>query len=326
LVISGPNAGGKSVCLKTVGILQFMLQCGLLVPVDAHSEMGVFNNIFIDIGDQQSIENDLSTYSSHIKNMSDLLNNASDKTLFLCDELGSGTEPQIGGAIAEAIVEELVKKGSYGIITTHYANLKLLPDRTPHIVNAAMLFDTDSHKPLYILQIGNPGSSFAMEMARNIGLPENILKNAEKKVGTKYLDFEIQLQEIEVEKKILAKKEEEIAIADEFLKSVIEKYQKSTEKINKEREKILAEAKNDAKKILSETNKLIENTISNIKTANAEKEKTKEIREKFEAEREKITHIPKNKAQKNLPISISLPDEEDFATKLKNLKKRFSGE
>jgi DNA mismatch repair protein MutS2 len=319
LMISGPNAGGKSVCLKTVGLLQYMLQCGLLIPLDGQSEAGIFDMVFIDIGDKQSIEDDLSTYSSHIKNMADLLRNCNEKTLFLCDELGSGTEPQIGGAIAEAIVEELVAKQSFGIITTHYANLKLLPDKLPNIVNAAMLFDTESHKPLYVLNIGSPGSSFAMEMARNMGLSEKILKSAEAKVGTKHLDFEVQLQQLEVEKKNLAKRDKEIQVADELLDATIKKFKASNEKIENQRDTIINQAKKEAKNIIDSANKLIENTIAEIKKADAEKLKTKEIRQNFEVEKEKIIkENPVKSAKAKKP-----KEEESYDNLLLKLKSKF---
>jgi DNA mismatch repair protein MutS2 len=281
LIISGPNAGGKSVCLKTVGLLQYMLQCGLLIPVNETSEAGIFEQIFLDIGDQQSLENDLSTYSSHLTNMKYLVSSANPKTLFLIDELGGGTEPQIGGAIAESIVEYLNKKNAFGVITTHYANLKLLADKLDGVVNGAMLFDTETHKPLYVLKIGNPGSSFAIEMAENIGLQKFILDAAKQKTGESHLNFEQQLQQLNVEKKILEQNQLEVKLADELLSQTLEKYNKLAYSLETQKKEILNKAKNEAKKILDDANKLVEKTIREIKEAKAEKSATQAIREEL---------------------------------------------
>ncbi len=278
LIISGPNAGGKSVCLKTVGLLQYMLQCGLLIPVSETSEAGIFEYLFLDIGDQQSLENDLSTYSSHLTNMKQLVGSANPKTLFLIDELGGGTEPQIGGAIAEAIVEYLDKKHAFGVITTHYANLKLLAERLDGVVNGAMLFDTESHKPLYALKTGTPGSSFAIEMAENIGLQKFILDAAKQKTGESHLNFEQQLQQLDVEKKILEQNQLEVKLADELLSKTLEKYNKLTYSLETQKKEILNKAKSDAKKILDDANKLVEKTIRDIKEVGAEKQATQAIR------------------------------------------------
>lgn len=205
LVISGPNAGGKSVCLKTIGLLQYMLQCGLAIPVKIDSKCGIFHDMLIDIGDEQSLENDLSTYSSHLINMKALLEQGNERTLFLIDEFGTGTEPQLGGAIAEAILLEMNEKRSFGVVTTHYANLKLLADSHPGIVNGAMLFDTRYLQPLYVMMIGKPGSSFAFEIAKKIGFPNEILDSAAEISGREHLDFDKQLQQLEIEKKRYAK-------------------------------------------------------------------------------------------------------------------------
>ncbi len=305
MIISGPNAGGKSVCLKTVGLLQYMLQCGLLVPARETSEFGIFKEIFIDIGDEQSIENDLSTYSSHLLNMNNLLRLANEQTLFLVDELGTGTEPKVGGAIAEAILEELDRKKSFGIATTHYANLKLLADRHKNIVNAAMLFDTENMIPLYRLSIGKPGSSFAFEIAQKIGLPKEVLKNAAKKTGNTLLNFENQLQKIDSEKVNLQKKEEELKVADEFLSEMIRKYTLLNDQLENRKKEIIQQAKSEAKELVINANKQIENTIAQIKKELAEKSATQAARkelsdflEKLEEPKQENTSKPKE-IQKN---------------------------
>jgi DNA mismatch repair protein MutS2 len=223
LVISGPNAGGKSVCLKTVGMLQYMLQCGLLIPLRENSEVGLFQNLFIDIGDEQSIENDLSTYSSHLLNIHNFVKHANAKSLFLIDEFGTGTEPAIGGAIAEAALEELNRKKAYGVVTTHYSNLKAMATPENGMQNAAMMFDTNELRPLYRLKIGRPGSSFAFEIARKIGLDERLLKRAQKKSGRKEIDFDQRLQELELEKESVEKKNRELRATDDALSSLVSK-------------------------------------------------------------------------------------------------------
>lgn len=292
LIISGPNAGGKSVCLKTVGLLQYMLQCGLLVPMRETSEAGIFHEMFIDMGDEQSLENDLSTYSSHLKNMKTMVAHATNKTLFLSDELGSGTEPQVGGAIAESILENLNERKAFGIVTTHYANLKLMANEHKEILNGAMLFDTKLIKPLYILQTGMPGSSFAFELAKNIGLQTEILKKASQKIGSSHLQFEQQLQQLEVEKKQLEQKENEWLLADKLLSETLEKYQKLSSTIENKRNEIIHQAKIEAKQIIARSNQLVEQTIREIKENQAEKESTKKIREHFEQEAEMILENP----------------------------------
>ena len=288
LIISGPNAGGKSVCLKTVGLIQYMLQSGLLVPLKEDSELGIFKKIFIDIGDEQSLEKDLSTYTSHLFNLKYFVLNADEGSLILIDEFGTGTEPQLGGAIAEAVLEKINEKKAFGVITTHYSNLKLFADKTGGIINGAMLFDSKNMQPLYELKIGKPGSSFAFEIARKIGFPKIILKNAENKTGKKQLDFDKQLQQLELEKREIDKKQTGLKVADEFLSEIINKYESLVEKIESTKESIISRAKEEAMEILDGSNKLIENTIREIREIQAEKEKTKKLRKKLKEHKEKI--------------------------------------
>lgn len=288
LIVSGPNAGGKSVCLKAVGLIQYMLQCGMLVPCRETSEFGIFDSIFIDIGDQQSIDNDLSTYTSHLQNMKHLLETADANTLFLLDELGGGTEPRSGCAIAEALLEELYRRHAFGVVTTHYADLKLLADRYPGIMNGAMLFDTEKMMPLYRLSIGHPGSSFAFEIAKNVGFPESILKAAGEKVGGEMLNFEHQLQQIELDKQEIARQRTELEVADNFLSEVTEKYQQMTEKLESKRFDILSNARREAQKIIADANRTVEQTISDIREAQAERERTLQARQRMKAEGERI--------------------------------------
>lgn len=282
LVISGPNAGGKSVCLKTIGLLQYMLQCGLPVPMQPDSVCGIFSQLFIDIGDEQSLENDLSTYSSHLIHMAYFLNHAGADTLFLIDEFGTGTEPQSGGAIAEAVLTSLNEKKTFGIVTTHYANLKLLADKSDGIVNGAMLFDTYKLQPLYVLQVGKPGSSFAFEIARKTGLPEEVLEKAASITGYSQLNFEQQLQELETEKRDLAKKQAELRVADILLNEVIEKYKRLLKQLEERKKTLLNDAGREARQLIEKANKQIEYTIKEIRETQAEKEKTKELREKLQ--------------------------------------------
>lgn len=278
LVISGPNAGGKSVCLKTVGLLQYMLQCGLLIPAGEESSSGIFERIFIDIGDEQSIENDLSTYSSHLKNMAYFLKHAGSSTLLLIDEFGTGTEPLLGGSIAEAVLEQLNKSGCYGVITTHYSNLKHLAAFTEGLENAAMLFDHALMKPLFRLEIGQPGSSFAFEIARNTGLPEEIIASATEKAGEEHRNFDRHLREIIRDKKYWESKRDKIRISEKRLQQILEVYSGELETAEKERKKILGEARSQAEQMLADANRKIENTIREIREAQAEREKTKKIR------------------------------------------------
>lgn len=282
LVISGPNAGGKSVCLKTVGLIQYMLQCGLLVPIHESSRTGLFEGIFIDIGDEQSIENDLSTYSSHLTNMKFFVKNCNRKSIILIDEFGSGTEPQIGGAIAEALLERFNRSGSYGVITTHYQNLKHLAEDTEGLVNGAMLYDRHLMQPLFKLSIGNPGSSFAVEIARKIGLPEEVIADASKKVGSDYIDMDKYLQDIVRDKRYWESKRQNIRQREKKLEETIARYETDLEAVNKQQKEIIRQAKAEAQQIIAEANAKIENTIREIKEAQAEKERTKLIRKSME--------------------------------------------
>ena len=288
LIISGPNAGGKSVCLKTVGLLQYMMQCGLLVPMHERSRMGIFENLFIDIGDEQSIENDLSTYSSHLTNMKFFVKNCNENTILLIDEFGSGTEPQIGGAIAEALLHRFNERNSYGVITTHYQNLKHFAEETPGVVNGAMLYDRHLMQPLFKLAIGNPGSSFAIEIARKIGLPEDVIAEASEKVGQDYINMDKYLQDIVRDKRYWESKRQNIRQREKRLEEVIARYEKDLSEVNSQRKEIVKEAKAEAAQILSEANAKIENTIREIKEAQAEKERTKQVRADLQEFKERI--------------------------------------
>ncbi len=288
LIVSGPNAGGKSVCLKAVGLIQYMLQCGMLVPCRETSEFGIFDQIFIDIGDQQSIDNDLSTYTSHLQSMKQLLETADANTLFLLDELGGGTEPRSGSAIAQALLQELHRRHAYGVVTTHLADLKLMADQCPGICNGAMLFDTVQMRPLYRLSIGHPGSSFAFEIAQNIGFPAEVLKEASEKVGGEMLNFEHQLQQIELDKQELARRQAEVEVADSFLAEVTEKYQRLNRNLEEKKYEILSAARKEAQQILADANRTVEQTIAAIKEAKAERESTQQARQQMKAEAERI--------------------------------------
>jgi len=283
LIISGPNAGGKSVCLKTVGLLQYMLQCGLSVPVGERSHLGVFKNIMIDIGDEQSIENDLSTYSSHLLNMKNMMQRANDRTLLLIDEFGTGTEPQIGGAIAEAVLNQFVKKSSYGVITTHYQNLKHYADSHPGIANGAMLYDRQGMKPLFQLAIGQPGSSFAVEIARKTGLPEEVIREASDIVGSDYIQSDKYLQDIVRDKRYWERKRQNIHQREKDLEKIVEKYEADIKELAQKRKEIIRQAKEQAEELLRESNKNIENTIREIRECQAQKEETKRLREELNA-------------------------------------------
>ena len=308
LVISGPNAGGKSVCLKTIGLLQYMLQCGLAIPVKIDSKCGIFHDMFIDIGDEQSLENDLSTYSSHLINMKELLEHGNERTLFLIDEFGTGTEPQLGGAIAEAILLKMNEKKSFGVVTTHYANLKLLADNHPGIVNGAMLFDTRYLQPLYVMMIGKPGSSFAFEIAKKIGFPNEILDSAAEISGREHLDFDQQLQQLEIEKKEVRKKEYELKVADKLLDEVVTKYKSQLADIEKNRKTLLREASKEAQEIIDRANAKIEKTIREIKEAQAEKVRTKELREELKEMKNNLAND-----EKNLSKQLKAEEKEEIA-------------
>ena len=288
LVISGPNAGGKSVCLKTTGIVQYMFQCGFPVPASEISELPVFGSLCIDIGDEQSIDNDLSTYSSHLLNMKHMLAGASDRTLVLIDEFGSGTEPIIGGAIAEAILERLLAKGCYGVITTHYANIKYYASSTEGIANGAMMFDVQNIRPLFRLEMGKPGSSFAVEIARKIGLPEEIIRRASEKAGSDHINIEKQLREIARDKHYWEQKRDRIRLTDRKVEELEQTYAEQLTKIRAERQEILKRAKEEAQQLIADANRQIENTIRTIREAQAEKELTRLARRELDDFRDTV--------------------------------------
>ena len=311
LIISGPNAGGKSVCLKTVGLLQYMLQCGLLVPMRETSEAGIFKSIFVDIGDQQSIENDLSTYSSHLMNMKVMMARTRSHSLFLIDEFGAGTEPRLGGAIAEAVLEKLNNRKAFGVITTHYANLKLLGGRLEGIINGAMLFDNRKMQPLFILKTGKPGSSFAYEIARKMGIPQDVLEAAAQKSGEQEVSFDHQLQQMETEKLEIQKKQQELTLTDELLFETLTKYQNLYNTLEKEKREILKKAKSDAAALIQDANRLIENSIQEIRKQQAEKVATLKIREQLKEKREKLEKEVEASAVKEMSlVNISKPETE----------------
>lgn len=279
LLISGPNAGGKSVCLKTVGLLQYMFQWGMLIPTSEVSEMLIFDSIFIDIGDDQSLENDLSTYSSHLQNMREILTHATASSLVLIDEFGSGTEPAAGGAIAEAVLSRLDEMGAYGVITTHYTNLKLYADKSSGVMNGAMLFDGAAIKPLFQLQQGMPGNSFAFELARKMGLPAEVVKDAEERAGSEFVNIERNLRQIARSRRVLDEKLARIKTTDKTLESLTDKYQKELGEVKALKKSILEEAKKEAQEILDSANKEVERTIREIREAQADRDKTKVARE-----------------------------------------------
>ena len=281
LVISGPNAGGKSVCLKTTGLLQYMVQCGFLVPVLENSEFPLFRSLMIDIGDQQSLENDLSTYSSHLVNMKAMLAEASEHTLILIDEFGSGTEPTIGGAISESILEHFVECKSYGVITTHYANIKYFASRNEGVANGAMSFDVKNIQPLFSLEMGKPGSSFAIEVARKIGLPENIVRKAMDKAGEDHINLEKQLREIARDKRYWAEKRDRIRQTDRKVEQLEQTYTDRLQDIKEERRRILESARREAEELIMNANRTIENTIRTIRESQAEKELTRLARKEL---------------------------------------------
>ena len=282
LLISGPNAGGKSVCLKTVGLLQYMFQWGMLIPTSETSELMVFDRIMVDIGDDQSIDNDLSTYSSFLENMKDMLAKADNKTLVLIDEFGSGTEPAAGGAIAEAILSELDKRGAYGVITTHYTNLKLYASGDTGVVNGAMMFDVKNIAPMFKLEMGLPGNSFAFELARKMGLPESIIKDAENRAGEEFVGIERNLRKIARNRKALDEKLERIRHTDKTLENITDKYQKELQQIKQMKKEILDEARKEAEEIIRSANRQVENTIKTIKESQAAKEETQEARKELQ--------------------------------------------
>lgn len=310
LIISGPNAGGKSVCLKTVGLLQYMLQCGMLVPMHERSHVGLFGSIFIDIGDEQSIEDDLSTYSSHLTNMKIMMKNCNERSLILIDEFGGGTEPQIGGAIAEAVLKPFNIKGTFGVITTHYQNLKHFAEDHEGVVNGAMLYDRHLMQALFQLQIGNPGSSFAVEIARKIGLPEDVIADASEIVGSEYINADKYLQDIVRDKRYWEGKRQTIRQREKHMEETIARYQAEMEELQKSRKEIIRQAKEEAERLLQESNARIENTIRTIKEAQAEKEKTRLVRQELADFRESIDNL------------TSKEQEDKIARKMEKLKEK----
>ena len=297
LIISGPNAGGKSVCLKTVGLLQYMLQCGLPIPLHERSHAGIFGSIFLDIGDEQSIENDLSTYSSHLLNMKNTMKGCDERSLILIDEFGSGTEPQIGGAMAEAVLKRFNNKKAFGVITTHYQNLKHFAEDNEGVVNGAMLYDRHHMQALFQLQIGNPGSSFAVEIARKIGIPEEVISDASSIVGSEYINADKYLQDIVRDKRYWETKRQNIRRKEKQMEETIEKYENLLKEVEQSRKEILRKAKDDAQHLLDESNARIENTIRTIKEAQAEKEKTRIARQELNEFKESVKEIEKQKAE-----------------------------
>ena len=312
LIISGPNAGGKSVCLKTVGLLQYMLQCGLPIPIGDRSTVGVFQNIMIDIGDEQSIADDLSTYSSHLLNMKNMMKQANARTLLLIDEFGGGTEPAIGGAIAEAVLKQFWKKETFGVITTHYQNLKHFAEDHPGVVNGAMLYDRHQMQALFQLSIGQPGSSFAIEIARKTGIPEEVISDASEIVGSEYIQSDKYLQDIVRDKRYWEGKRQTIHQHEKSLEGHIQRYETNLEEIERERKAILNRAKQQAEELLAEANRKIENAIREIKEAQAEKEQTRLIREELQEFREQVKNDD----------TRGLMSEEDFAKKLRQMEER----
>ncbi|MEL5895436.1 Smr/MutS family protein [Bacteroides sp. GD17] len=310
LIISGPNAGGKSVCLKTVGLLQYMLQCGLLIPMHERSHAGIFSSIFIDIGDEQSIEDDLSTYSSHLTNMKNMMKNCNERSLILIDEFGGGTEPQIGGAIAEAVLKRFNERKTFGVITTHYQNLKHFAEDHEGVVNGAMLYDRHLMQALFQLQIGNPGSSFAVEIARKIGLPEDVIADASELVGSEYINADKYLQDIVRDKRYWESKRQTIRQREKHMEETIARYQTEIEELQKSRKEILRKAKEDAEQLMQDANARIENTIRTIKEAQADKEKTRQARQELTDFRQSMEALA-NKEQ-----------EDKIARKMEKLKEK----
>lgn len=310
LIISGPNAGGKSVCLKTVGLLQYMLQCGMLVPMHERSHAGLFGSIFIDIGDEQSIEDDLSTYSSHLTNMKIMMKSCNERSLILIDEFGGGTEPQIGGAIAEAVLKRFNIKHTFGVITTHYQNLKHFAEDHEGVVNGAMLYDRHLMQALFQLQIGNPGSSFAVEIARKIGLPEDVITDASEIVGSEYINADKYLQDIVRDKRYWEGKRQTIRQREKQMEETIARYQSEMEELQKSRKEIIRQAKEEAERLLQESNARIENTIRTIKEAQAEKEKTRLVRQELAEFRESMDSL------------TSKEQEDKIARKMEKLKEK----
>ena len=310
LLISGPNAGGKSVCLKTVGLLQYMFQCGLLIPASETSEFSIFESLFLDIGDEQSLENDLSTYSSHLLNMREILNHADDRSLILIDEFGAGTEPAAGGAIAEALLEQWEQRGAYGVITTHYTNLKFFATTSKGVLNGAMQFDVQHIRPLFKLETGVPGNSFAFELARKMGLPRELIRKAQEKAGAGFVETERYIRNIARNRRKWEEKVARIKQTDKTLENITDKYQAELTEIRSLRKKMLEQARTDALKIVDSANKKVENTIKEIRESQAEKEKTKLAREDLHHFKESLTKDNDD------------PQEDKITRKMEQLRKR----
>lgn len=319
LIISGPNAGGKSVCLKTVGLLQYMLQTGLSIPVDARSRCGVFDDIMIDIGDEQSLESDLSTYSSHLQNMKSMMRQATARTLILIDEFGTGTEPQIGGAIAESVLNQFCKRGAWAVITTHYQNLKHFADSHEGVANGAMLYDRHEMRPLFQLAIGRPGSSFAIEIARKIGLPEEVIAEASDIVGSDYIQSDKYLQDIVRDKRYWEQKRQAVHQQEKDLQKRIERYESDIFELEKQRKEILSKAKSEAEELLKESNRQIENAIREIRESQAEKEETRRIRAELQAFRQGVEQGEVAMSRKKGGGVLS---DEDFQKKVEAIQAR----
>lgn len=322
LIISGPNAGGKSVCLKTVGLLQYMLQCGMPIPIHERSHAGLFGSIFIDIGDEQSIEDDLSTYSSHLTNMKTMMKSCNERSLILIDEFGGGTEPQIGGAIAEAVLKRFNEKGTFGVITTHYQNLKHFAEDHEGVVNGAMLYDRHLMQALFQLQIGNPGSSFAVEIARKIGLPEEVIADASEIVGSEYINADKYLQDIVRDKRYWETKRQNIRKREKQMEETIAKYEEELQELEKSRKEILRKAKEDAEKLLQESNARIENTIRIIKEAQADKERTQSARQELTDFKNQIEDIEKKNKEDEIIRKMEKLREKQERKKTKRIKPR----
>ena len=326
LIISGPNAGGKSVCLKTVGLLQYMLQCGLSIPVSERSKVGVFDDIMIDIGDEQSIENDLSTYSSHLLNMKNMMRRAGEATLLLIDEFGTGTEPQIGGAMAEAVLNQFVKKHAWGVITTHYQNLKHYADSHDGIANGAMLYDRHEMRPLFQLAIGQPGSSFAIEIARKTGIPDEVIREASAIVGSDYIQSDKYLQDIVRDKRYWENKRQSVHQREKDLEKTIAKYEEEIKELAQKRKDILRQAKEQAQELLKESNRNIENTIREIRECQAEKEETKRLREELNAFKEDVSEIDTKSADDLIEKKMrQIMERKERREKRKKEKKENAG-
>ncbi|MBQ1724070.1 MAG: endonuclease MutS2, partial [Muribaculaceae bacterium] len=319
LIISGPNAGGKSVCLKTVGVVQYMMQCGVLPPLHSNSHMGFFKSIFIDIGDQQSIEDDLSTYSSHLQNMKTFLNSGDQQSLMLIDEFGSGTEPQIGAAIAQAILEQLNGKHIMGVITTHYHNLKHMADETPGLINGAMLYDRQHMQPLFQLSIGYPGSSFAIEIARKTGLPAQVIDKASEIVGSDYINMDKYLLDIVRDRKYWENKRYDIHQKEKRLDAIIADFNARIDALKQEHKSIIKEARNEAEDIIRQSNAQVERTIKEIRQMQAEKEKTKEVRQQLDEFKDRLQQLDDDgqSGQRIKEMTAKLPAKPKTKNKVK---------